>query len=487
MKKIFSIFSFILLSNLVTFAQNESDALLFSRTFHGGTARYMSMGGAFGALGANQSVQSTNPAGLALYRSSEVTFSPSISYNQASADYLGTTIEDYRYGFHFNNIGLVASYGGGEIQNGWKNINFGMTYNRIKDFQSRTHIKGTNPDNSMLDLFIGNSHGIHPDNLYDPEWLAWDSYAIDTLSDGLYNYYHDWENAYGQTQSKTIETFGRIGEYAFTFAGNYDDMLYVGATLGIQDIQMTKRTTHTETDENNISDWMHSFSYYEELKTSGVGLNFKFGMIYRPMDMIRIGAAIHTPTFYQLKEEFFNSVSTEFINSPANDGATEFTAESDINEFNYEITSPLKAIGSVAVIVRSVGLFSIDYEYADYNQMRMHADQYTFENENEAIQQLFGQSHSIRAGAEVLLGPLKLRTGYSIYTSPYNNETVLADVESYAAGLGLNSEYFFFDFAYTYTTSSGNDFLYETEDQTQLVADLTNQASKFIITLGFKF
>ena len=52
------------------FAQGEMDAYRFSQTELNGTARSMSMGGAFGALGGDMSVMSHNPAGLGVYRSS---------------------------------------------------------------------------------------------------------------------------------------------------------------------------------------------------------------------------------------------------------------------------------------------------------------------------------------------------------------------------------------------------------------------------------
>ena len=61
-----------LLSTFGALAQGEMDAYKFSQYDISGTARYMSMGGAFGALGGDISSMRTNPAGLGIYRSSEV-------------------------------------------------------------------------------------------------------------------------------------------------------------------------------------------------------------------------------------------------------------------------------------------------------------------------------------------------------------------------------------------------------------------------------
>ena len=53
------------------FSQSQLDAFKYSQTELNGTARYLGMGGAFGALGGDISAMNTNPAGLAIYKSSE--------------------------------------------------------------------------------------------------------------------------------------------------------------------------------------------------------------------------------------------------------------------------------------------------------------------------------------------------------------------------------------------------------------------------------
>ena len=59
--------SFLIITS-VCFAQNEEDALRYSNLHFGGTARYIGVSGAFGALGADISVLSVNPAGMARYK-----------------------------------------------------------------------------------------------------------------------------------------------------------------------------------------------------------------------------------------------------------------------------------------------------------------------------------------------------------------------------------------------------------------------------------
>ncbi|MDA3853446.1 MAG: hypothetical protein PF444_04305, partial [Bacteroidales bacterium] len=67
-------------------AQTAFDALSFSREVSGGTARYMSMGGAFSALGGDFSTLSVNPAGIGIYRSNEFTFTPTLDFIKSTTD-----------------------------------------------------------------------------------------------------------------------------------------------------------------------------------------------------------------------------------------------------------------------------------------------------------------------------------------------------------------------------------------------------------------
>jgi hypothetical protein len=67
MKKISIIILAVLAIGSSVFAQTVDDALRYSQIFYGGTARFMSMGGAFTALGGDMSSLSQNPGGLGVY------------------------------------------------------------------------------------------------------------------------------------------------------------------------------------------------------------------------------------------------------------------------------------------------------------------------------------------------------------------------------------------------------------------------------------
>jgi len=95
--------SLILAAAFLTFtgaiAQNVDDALRYSQIFYTGTARFMSMSGAFTALGGDLSTLSQNPAGIGVFRSSELSLSPQLFHSKTSASFNGTT-DDYLYNFN---------------------------------------------------------------------------------------------------------------------------------------------------------------------------------------------------------------------------------------------------------------------------------------------------------------------------------------------------------------------------------------------------
>ncbi|MDX9932613.1 MAG: hypothetical protein RB294_08515, partial [Bacteroidales bacterium] len=149
MKKIV-IIAFGLLMTLNVFAQNETDALRYSFLMNSGTARFSAMGGAFSALGADFSVLSTNPAGIGVYKSSEIMLTPQISFSNSSSSYLGTTSEDSKASFSIPNFGMVFS---GDISSSpekaeWKNIQFGFGVNRLADFNNSYLMRGNNATHS---------------------------------------------------------------------------------------------------------------------------------------------------------------------------------------------------------------------------------------------------------------------------------------------------------------------------------------------------
>src|ERR1700752_215366 len=95
----------ILLAGFAMQSQTDVDAMRYSQTSFYGDARYMSMGGAFGSLGANISCINNNPAGIAMYHKGELVFTPGINLQGESATHYGTSASDFSAKVNISNIG----------------------------------------------------------------------------------------------------------------------------------------------------------------------------------------------------------------------------------------------------------------------------------------------------------------------------------------------------------------------------------------------
>lgn len=469
-------------------AQNEVDALRYSQNFFGGTARSMAMGGAFGALGGDFSSASLNPAGIGVYRSNEFTITPGLVYDNTLTSYLGNNRTDNRYQFTLNNLSMVYSKQTGKDK-GWVGYTFGVGYNQLNNFNRNTMMSGImlsrdNESSTLLDNFTNNANtGIWSD-FY--EQVAWDANLMpyDTIAE---EYWNDIQEAgYGQSQRRRIQEKGSLGETAFTFGANYSNQLYFGATFGIHRMRFSQYTDHYEIDDAQVIPYFNSFTFRETLETRGVGYTFKAGLIYRPISLIRIGAAFHIPTFYRIREDFYTDMYATFDEGT---GEPEYYEQSPYNQSEYWLRTPYRAIASVAFQVGKVALIGVDYEYLDYRHASMDSrgSDYSLLDMNDRIQHVYSSAHNLRAGAELHVGPMYLRAGVAYYDSPFKSTEVNADAWNmvYSGGFGFRSKRVFFDMAYALRTNDYRYYLYIPEDVNG--AAIQSDKHHFVATLGFRF
>jgi hypothetical protein len=247
--------------SLVSFsaaAQNDIDALRYSQTSLAGTARYTSMAGAFSALGGDFSVLSTNPAGIAVYKRSEFSMSPSFYKEKSESNYLGRATSDNKYNFNFGNAGAIFTYRltRNDSSRGWKNWNFGLGYNRINNFHAASTYEGINNNNSLLDSYVervsGTDYSHVTDNFPFDAGLAYQTYLIDTITGDPSHYYSAIQN-YGETQRRSVESKGSMGEFDISFGANYSNRFYLGASIGIASLRYIENSTYEELDAQNTN------------------------------------------------------------------------------------------------------------------------------------------------------------------------------------------------------------------------------------------
>ncbi len=468
---------------LGTQAQDQNDALRYSNLSPIGTARYSAVGGAFGALGGDFTTLSTNPAGIAIYRKSEFTFTPSIVATSTNAEYNGTSADDWKLNFNFANAGFVATrISKKNTTHGWLSTNFGIGYTRTNSFHNRQLIEGVNQTSSLADIFVSQANGIHYEDLGAEHpfgaSLAWQTYLIDTVP-GAVDDYASVVSKYGQIQRLERTTRGSMGEINLSFGANYSNRLYLGATIGFPNIRYDQRWEYSEKDENDSIPNFSNFEYTQNLSTRGNGYNFKLGMIYRAADWLRLGAAIHTPTFFQMQDNWDSDMNTTAY-------GVSLGASSDNGFFDYELTTPYRAIGSLAIIFGKMGFISADYEYVDYSRSRLRSisPSNVFITENNAINNTFTSVGNIRLGTEWRYNVVSFRGGCQLLGDPRKPD-INTDNPIYSFGIGVRDRGFSVDVAYMLEKTSGDLYLY---DPTYVnPASVKNSESTVLVTFGFRY
>lgn len=483
-KSIVSIFSFVFITVISVQAQTDLDAFRYSRHSLGGTSRSAAMSGAFGALGGDFSTLASNPAGIGIYRGSEFSFSPSIYVGKTESGFLNNLQDESKFNFNFGNIGFVYTNTLSKDQEspGWKSWNFGFGYNRINNFHNRSFYEGFNTENSMTDYFAENANGLSPD-LLDPfyENLAWNTYLI---NDDSTNQYTSAVPDGNILQRRNVESRGAIGEMDFTFGGNYSNRLYIGGTLGFSTLRYVEESNYEELDKDNLIDSLNQFEFNQNLTTRGVGFNFKFGAIYRVNDWVRIGGAIHTPTWYSLNDNFSSEFQSRF------DSGSTYREES-LGEFDYELTTPFKATGSIAFIFGKHGLLSADYEFADISSARLDSELSSFTETNSLISKKYRESGMLRIGTEWRFANLSLRGGAAFISTPMNSAYAVSGNDfsavNYSGGVGIRDNHTFLDFAYVYNQSE--EYLQPYSLANEEVPGVRTKVSShnFMVTFGVKF
>jgi hypothetical protein len=494
MKKFSLLIAALIFTMPIVFSQTVKDALRYSTIFYGGTARFMSMGGAFTALGADLSTLTQNPAGLGVFRSSEISLTPQLFYNKTSAGFNGVTT-DYLYDFNLGQIGIAANIISNNVEEGLITLNFGYSYNKTSNLNSTIRIKGINNKNSMADYWADISYGFFKDELemnVPDAFLANRVYVIDTLSGisneygSVFSNYGDGNPRYGQTVRRTITNSGQMGEHAFSIGGNYSNKLFFGLTLGISRLNYTDHYDHLESDPDNDINDFNTLNYVSHYEETGTGYSFKIGTIYKPVETVRLAFAFHSPTMYKIHDYIYDNMSSSF------DDGYKYSEKNESLRFDYKLTTPFRALAGIALQVKKLALFSLDYEFTDYSTARFtHAgDDFDYSDKNDEIKDTFKSASNIRFGTEVRMNKLYLRGGYSYYGKALKEEQDNADLDynSFSFGIGLRERNVFFDLGFTTISNSEKYFMYPGGfgfDAARV--NLNSTRNMFSVTLGYKF
>ena len=240
-----------LCSSSMLFSQGVVDALKYSQQDIRGTARYMGMAGAFGALGGDITTLSQNPAGIGVYRNSDIAATIDLSNQVSSVNTAGNRMSDSKFNVSCNNFGFVWTVRFN--QEALKNLNFGFAYNKQKSFDRsyKAGYSGITGASSLSGYIAHLSEGYsvadlaYPDNSgssYDPynnnPWLnvlGYQSYLINPKSTTG----NTWNSIVGNGTNTTGDLYvrekGSIDEYNFNVGGNIYNVFYWGLGIAVTD------------------------------------------------------------------------------------------------------------------------------------------------------------------------------------------------------------------------------------------------------------
>ncbi|AMM50587.1 hypothetical protein TH61_04505 [Rufibacter sp. DG15C] len=478
------------------FAQNEADVLRYSRTDFGGTARTLGLSGASVALGGDAGTFLSNPAGLGLFRRSEVTVSAGLNFNEANSTVYGTSAVDSRNNLNVPQLAIVISRRKADDEEGdWRSGSFGVGYTRLNNFNQRTVYAGTSPATALkfgeYAAQLANRNGLSPNgNPVTLQDLAFDTYLIDEDDAGFFSPNLNNENPF----SETIQTSGSQNQFDLSYGASFRDKLFLGASVGITSIRYKRVRTYSEQDPaTDITD----LTLRDELLTEGSGVMLKAGAIYRPNDAVRFGVSVQTPTWYTLRDSYNTSLEVNFRNEPsAGVGVNQF-AYTDPGEFEYNLTTPFRASAGTAVFIGKNGFITADVEYVDYSNGRLSADDYSYRDENATTKSVYNSALNYRIGAEGRFDVFRVRAGYGLYGDPFDDEDVDQSKTFLTGGVGIKQNNYFLDAALVYskykslyspfTNAEINDANSEYYNLTTPLVTTDNKNTSFVVTFGWNF
>ena len=473
---------FSLILGLTIQAQNHVDALRYSQESLWGSARFVGMGGAFGSLGANANSPSYNPAGIAVYTTNELSGSFSLQDIETESTLMDSKAFAKNNATSLPNLNyLSANLFDPEEIGDWNRINFGIGYNKLDDYNKNILIESEMNTSSYSDVILNNCQSIYYEEL-NPfrELLAFNTYLIDTIGSSS-NYFSPASGLYNKDLRYSSNQIGSKNEFYISLATAYQNKLFLGATIGFPSIDYKEVTTISESNFNSVNQELielASFDYTTNLYVSGSGINLKLGLLYKIDENIRYGLAIHTPSYYEIHEEYSANMTTEFT-----DGQ-EFYSRSQSGLFDYSMNTPFKLINSLSFILNKKAIISIDYEYLNFASASIVSDFYNFNTENNNIENFYTSTSNIKVGTELRVhSQLSLRAGYASYGSPFIGSMNDTRRDYLTMGMGLRVNQYFFDLAIVNSVSNEYFYIYEGINE----AALQNNKGQLIISSGLKF
>ena len=511
MKRIYLTVASLAFTSFVAVAQETYENTKLIDNDLNGTARYVGMGGAMEALGADLSTIGTNPAGLGLFRKGKADLSFGL-VNQTGMNKFNSLSKT---NMSFDQIGVVFNLS--KTPNA--SINIGFNYHKSRNFDQLLNAANTLNNASQNKLTYQKYRNQVFKERKDLTYSQLDALYMDNL---LYDnrtkkYYNFPATGYLYNQ----ENKGYIGEYDMNLSANLNDRVYLGLTMGIHDVHYKGYAEYTENfvpNANNIP----GLTLNDSREITGTGFDVKLGAIVRPMaeSPFRLGAYIHTPVWYDLTTSNYTVL-------------TDGTARPNVGEtYDFRVNTPWKFGLSAGTTLADRIALGATYEYAAYNAMQTrikdggtydwyYGTYYESSHNDRAMNNhtedaLNGQ-HTLKLGAEArITDHFSLRAGYNYLSALYKDAAVKdgslnspgtyyasstsyvnwKDTNRFTFGLGWNVWRFNIDLAYQYSQQNGTFYPFmnyhegsapSVEDNIANPTQVNNKRHQLLLTMGYKF
>lgn len=493
-----------------------------------GTARYVGMGGAMDALGADLSTIGTNPAGIGLFRHSQA----KVSFGFVSQPGVSSFADAAKTKMSFDQAGFVYSWREGRRSfvnvafNYHKNTNFNQILsasNRLTAASQNklSYLKGRD---GLFELQDNNGVIVGSNNMFNSvDYLYYNAFLTSHDADGVPTFCYNEATGYGFNRGAT----GYIGEYDFNISGNIDDRVYLGITVGIHDVNYNGYSEYSEALIASDGSSIGNLAIADERIITGTGFNVKLGMIFRPVEYspFRIGVSVASPTWYDLSTTNHTALAN-------NTTMGEWDSGSSNETYDFKLTTPWKFGLSLGTTFGTKLAVGAGYEFANYGKTDTRINDGTgydwyydtyYDTSSSDRAMNSHTDHTLKGVSTVKVGleykpepALAIRVGYN-YVSPMYNENGYKDytvnspgtyytsstdytnwksTNRITCGLGYTVKKFTFDVAYQYSVQKGDfhpfsDYgtagMSAEDSNIATVTGVSNKRHQVLFSLGYAF
>jgi hypothetical protein len=473
----------------ISYAQNvtgyeySGDAFRFSGAERSNTARFNALGGQQTSLGGDLSSLYGNPAGLGMFSKSEFSLTTGFNNNSNKTSYLNTTTNSSLLNPTINNIGIVFHspvVKKGNLSTGLLSLNFGIGYQKTNFFRNDIGFNGKTYANGLGFYFTedANNYGLG-ENLVDAAFNV--LFEEDpNVNDTYLNNTDDVADHYQKINRK-----GGQSNFDLSLGMNISNQLYLGFGVGISSINYRSSQILNEIGFNYIATTDYNANFIKDYDTKGSGVNFKVGAILKPVNEVRIGLSLESPTYYTIDDTYYEefNVSDDYGSEK---GSNTYTSR-------YNLRTPLKLNGGVSFIIGNKGFITTDVNYLDYSSTLFTIDDFNMENKNnQVLKNNYKEVVNLGIGGEFkATDAVSIRLGYRLMGNPYTEiDNKDYSVQRYTGGVGYRFGNYYLDGA-VMVHDSNISTTYSTYNMNNAnltpTADIKNNITRFSLTFGARF